>query len=259
MAPTNPHPSAHPLNATIGRDGTAEDRTRDILPEAAIEAIARSLFKEGQQYGFRQVDYLRLVSHLLDLSGRGDARDRQPDREIESPHGTAPPQMPLQGAGVCIRAFEAATDRALLARWLEEAHGKYFLLSSITAKTLALDQILRSDQNRLGVITLPDATPIGMMAFLDVDRWQQKAELRKLIGEPGYRGRGFARQATTLWIHYGLFGLGLKKIYLNTLQTDIRNIRLNEAVGFRVEGILRKEYYIDGEYHDVLRMALLNE
>lgn len=259
MSPANPNRSAPPPNDSIGREGAAENRTRDTLPEATIEAIARSLFKEGQQYGFRQVDYLRLVSHLLDLSGRGEERDRQPDREMKSPHLTVPPRMPLDGKGIRIRAFDAATDRALLARWLEDEHGKYFLLSSVTAQTLDIDQILRSDQNILGVIILPDATPIGMMAFLDVDRWQQKAELRKLIGEPPYRGRGFARQATTLWIHYGLSGLGLKKIYLNTLQTDIRNIRLNEALGFRVEGILRKEYYIDGEHHDVLRMALLSE
>jgi diamine N-acetyltransferase len=132
-------------------------------------------------------------------------------------------------------------------------------LSSITAKTLDIDQVLRSDQNLLGVITLPDATPIGLMAFLDLDRWQRKAELRKLVGEQQYRGRGFARQATTLWIHYGLHGLGLRKIYLNTLQTNIRNIRLNEALGFHVEGILRKEFYLDGEHHDVLRMALFKE
>jgi len=176
----------------------------------------------------------------------------------DSPLGH-PPQMPLDGRRLRIREFDSAADRELFASWLKDEHGKFFLLSSVTAKTLDLDQVLRSDQNIFGVIMLPDATPIGMMAFLDVDRWQQKAELRKLIGEPRYRGRGFARYATTLWIHYGLYGLGLNKIYLNTLQTNIRNIRLNEALGFRVEGILRKEFFIDGEHHDVLRMALLKE
>jgi len=260
MSPANSNRSVQRPNGSLGREETAGERTRDNLPGATIEAIARSLFKEGQQYGFRQVDYLRLVNHLLDLSGRDEARDRQPDTEMESPpHLTVPPRMPLDGKGIRIREFDAATDREWLAHWLEDEHGKYFLLSSITAKTLDIEQILRSDQNILGVIMLPDATPIGMVAFLDFDRWQLKAELRKLIGEPRYRGRGFARQATTLWIHYGLYGLGLKKIYLNTLQTNIRNIRLNEALGFRVEGILRKEFYIDGEHHDVLRMALLKE
>jgi diamine N-acetyltransferase len=259
MAPVNEKRSAHFPKANGGQDGAEGGRARDNIPEVTIEAIARNLFKEAQRYGFHQMDYLRLVNHLLDLSGRDEERDRQPDTETNLPHPPMSPRMPLDGNGIRIRAFDAGGDRALFARWLADAHGRFFLLSSITAKTLDIDQVLRSDQNILGVIVLPDETPIGMMAFLDFDRWQEKAELRKLIGEPRYRGRGFARQATALWIHYGLYGLGLKKIYLNTLQTNIRNIRLNEALGFRVEGILRKEFYLDGEHHDILRMALLKE
>jgi len=259
MSPAKQNRLAQSPKANGGHDGAEEGRARDNIPEVTIEAIARNLFKEAQRYGFHQMDYLRLVNYLLDLSGRTAERERQPDTETNLPHRIMSPQMPLNGNGIRIREFDAGRDRPLLARWLEDAYGRFFLLSSITAKTLDIDQVLRSDQNILGVIVLPDDTPIGMMAFLDVDRRQEKAELRKLIGEQRYRGRGFARQATALWIHYGLYGLGLKKIYLKTLQTNIRNIRLNEALGFRVEGILRKEFYVDGEHHDVLRMALLKE
>jgi diamine N-acetyltransferase len=259
MAPANEKRSAQSPKATGAQDGAEGGQARDNIPEVTIEAIARNLFKEAQRYGFHQVDYLRLVNHVLALSGRDEERNRQVDTDTNLPHLVMSPRMPLDGQGIRIREFDAAEDRVLLARWLEDAHGRFFLLSSITAKTLDIDEVLRSGQNILGVIVVPDGTPIGMMAFLDVDRWQEKAELRKLIGEQRYRGRGFARQATALWIHYGLYGLGLQKIYLNTLQTNIRNIRLNEALGFRVEGILRKEFYIDGEHHDVLRMALLKE
>jgi len=251
--------SAHSPSGTSSPPPANGERAGHNLPEATIEVIARSLFKEGQQYGFQQVDYLRLVGHLLDLSGREAERQRKPEVEADFRQLTLTPRLPLSGNEIRIRECDAAQDRKLLARWLEDTHGKFFLLSSITAKTIDIDQVLGSGQNILGVITLTDSTPIGMMAFLDFDRRQQKAELRKLIGEQQYRGRGLARQATTLWIHYGLRGLGLKKIYLNTIQTNIRNIRLNEALGFRVEGILRKEFFIDGAHHDVLRMALIDE
>jgi len=259
MSPSNQKQPGHSPEVSADPERADGDTARNGIPEATIEVIARSLVKEGQKYGFRQVDYLRLVSHLLDLSARDEKSEDVPVGRPDLPGLATPPRMPLEGEGIRIRAFDAAGDRALFARWLEDPHGRFFLLSSITAKTLDIDQVLRSDQNLLGVITLPDATPIGLMAFLDLDRWQRKAELRKLVGEQQYRGRGFARHATTLWIHYGLHGLGLRKIYLNTLQTNIRNIRLNEALGFRVEGILRKEFYLDGEHHDVLRMALLKE
>ena len=86
---------------------------------------------------------------------------------------------------------------------------------------------------------LPDGTPIGCVAFLDYDADQRKAELRKLVGDPAQRGKGYGKEASALWIRYGLTTLGLKKIYLNTLETNIHNVHLNEELGFRVEGILR--------------------
>jgi len=108
-------------------------------------------------------------------------------------------------------------------------------------------------------VTLMDDTPIGAVAFLNYDVMQFKAELRKLIGEPNMRGKGLGKEATRLWIRYGTETLDLKKIYLNTLDTNIRNIRLNEEIGFRVEGILRNEVFVDGKYKDLLRMGLWRE
>jgi RimJ/RimL family protein N-acetyltransferase len=46
---------------------------------------------------------------------------------------------------------------------------------------------------------------------------------------------------------------------LNTINTNIRNVKLNEKLGFRVEGVLHNELYFDGEYHDVLRMGMVND
>jgi RimJ/RimL family protein N-acetyltransferase len=59
-----------------------------------------------------------------------------------------------------------------------------------------------------------------------------------------------------MWIQYGIHGLGLEKIYVSTLQTQIANIKLNEKIGFQVEGLLTNEVLIDGERCDVLRMGL---
>ena len=53
--------------------------------------------------------------------------------------------------------------------------------------------------------------------------------------------------------------LELKKIYLNTIDTNIHNIRINEKMGFKVEGILRDEALVDGVTHDILRMGLIAE
>ena len=131
-----------------------------------------------------------------------------------------------------------------------------FLLEGTMTRWRTLEEVVRDESSMLGMITLPDGTLVGATAFLDIRPDQRRAEMRKLIGDPHMRGRGFAKAATQLWVGYGFGKLGLRKIYINTLDTNIRNIRLNEALGFRLEGILRDEVLLDGTYHDVLRMAI---
>jgi RimJ/RimL family protein N-acetyltransferase len=168
-------------------------------------------------------------------------------------------ELPLHGEGITVRAFNADDDLPLFDKWLSELSGRYFLLSRLTTERQDIREVAASESSLLGIITLPDSTPIGSVAFLDHDLVHRKAELRKMIGDPEHRRKGFATKASALWIRYGIQTLGLKKVYVNTLNTNVGNIRLNEELGFKVEGILRNEVFIDGEHRDVLRMSLWSD
>ncbi len=223
-----------------------------------IEAIARRFFKETVEFRFSQVDYLRFVNHLLDMAMQSPANPSNPRARNLVVKSPVPLLLPLEGGRIKIRAFDSSRDRAIVNQWLSDEHARDFLHSSgICAESADIDHLAASEENVLGVVTLPDATPIGLLAFLGLDRPKRKAEMRKIIGEAAFRGKGFAKEATTLWINYGVSTLSLRKICLHTLDTNFRNIRLNEDLGFKVEGILRSECFFDGEYHDVLRMALI--
>jgi RimJ/RimL family protein N-acetyltransferase len=192
-------------------------------------------------------------------SARQPAPDESGPPKAKDQAGPGATDLPLRGSRVLVRSFDMDRDLALFDRWLADDSGRHFLLSRTTSELHDIRDIIHNHASILGVITLPDGTAIGSVAFLDYDRGQAKAELRKLIGNPEHRGKGLAKEASALWIRYGLESLGLRKIYLNTLDTNIRNIRLNEDLGFRVEGVLRNEVLIDGTYHDVLRMGLWAE
>jgi len=233
--------------------------TDSKIPEPTIEALARSFVKEGASYGFKQVDYIRFVNVLLDYA-MGEVSNKKLSanlkyKDIEKDiNGLVTP--PLIGKQIKVRLMNKQKDRKLFEQWLSNDIGKRFLLSRITAREMSLNELLSMDVNIIGIITLLDDTPIGSIAFLNYDVNHLKAELRKLIGDQKYRGKGYAKEATKLWIKYGFCNLDLRKIYLNTFEANIRNIRLNEEVGFRVEGVLRNEVYVDGEFKDVLRMGL---
>lgn len=229
-----------------------------LVNEVSIEVISKSIIKEANEIGFKRNDYIKLANLILD-----SALEANPDGNGNMNGNIYPydpgrkTKFPLKGEHLSIREFDKKTDADKLKEWLDDEIGRYFILTRATSRVYDVERLVEDDRHVLGIITLKDKTPIGLLAFLDYDREQKKAELRKLIGEPAHRSKGYGKEATKLWIQYGIANLGLHKIYLNTLQTNVRNIRLNEELGFKVEGILRNECFIDGKYHDLLRLGLV--
>ena len=229
-------------------------KTEPSVPDNTLETLARNFCREAKGYGFSQIDYLRYVNHLLAHS----SEDGEPDDEEASPIDLSAGSvtLPAKGERVTLRAFDPERDTDVFREWLSGDYGCYFLVARTSGRRADIDCILNNEKHIIGVIELHSGQPIGSVAYLNVDTRRKKAELRKLIGDPACRGTGLAKESTELWIRYGLTTLGLKKLYLNTLHTHFRNVKLNESLGFKVEGILRNEALVDGEYRDVLRMGL---
>ena len=231
------------------------------IPATTIDTLSRNFFKESLQYGFGYEDYLKFVNTLLEYA-------------IESKNGQTPEEknnsndfmesidkwvLPLETKNLMIREFKSDEDKKFLEEWIKDKYGRYFLFTITSATADTIEELIGLEKNILGIITLKDGKPIGTVAFLNYDSANKKAELRKLIGNPEYRGKGYGKEATKYWIKYGFENLNLEKIYLNTTDTNFHNIQINEELGFKVEGILRDEILFDGIPHDVLRMGLLNK
>jgi len=232
-----------------------------IIPDKTVEVLARGFFKDLLKYGFKKIDYLRFVNILLDMAMRNSESLKTNGHfvnDFEIDEGRVFDKLPLQGERVAIRAFKGK-DKKLLQQWLKDESGRQFLLSRATAQTIRIDNFVNDRACLIGIITIDADKPVGAVAYCDINNQQRRAELRKMIGEPSERGKGYAKEATRLWIQYGIQKLLLKKIVLGTLNTNVSNIKLNEDLGFQVEGILRNEVFFDDQYHDILRMGLVIE
>ncbi len=231
---------------------------KKVITGTTIEALSRNFFKEAESYGFQYEHYLKFVNTLLEFAlTKKDYRDTSAGEAAENNIFLDCKNLPLSFGRLKIRQFEKEIDLKMLTDWIQDSYGRYFLLSVSNSSIIKLENLLNNENNILGVITLDNNDPIGMVAFLNYDKESRKAELRKLIGIPELRGHGYGKEATELWIEFGRQGLKLHKIYLSTVNTNIRNIQINEELGFKVEGILRDEVNIDGKYQDVLRMSLI--
>lgn len=241
------------------RSSTSVD---DGIPKTTIQAFSRTVYKEAIGYGFGQIDVIRLINELMDLCSsttNGQSSVLSTVDDVACSEFLEFSELPLRGPRVHIRECCPDADAELLESWLPDRYGRFFVLSCATAQQITVESLMEGPSNHLGIVTLHDGRPIGAMAYLDHSRRQKRAELRKLIGDPQARGKGLAQEATRLWINYGIGMLGLEKIYLSTLQTQIANMKLNEDIGFHVEGLLKNEILIDGQRHDVLRMGLCTE
>ena len=230
-----------------------------VLNNITIETVTKGIIDETSKWDFKPADYITLVNALLDLSlNKPLIIPKNGDAQTEAKQ-LINIELPLIGEQVRIDKFDKEKDYKIAKRWLDDSSGRWFLLSRSYSRDTTFIDLIDDERNILGLISLNDSTPIGLMGFLDYDTNQHKAEMRKLIGEEEHRGKGYAKEATKLWIQYGTNSLGLKKIFLNTIENNIRNVTLNKELGFQIEGILRKECFIDNKYYDLLRMGLIAE
>ncbi|WP_414976565.1 GNAT family N-acetyltransferase [Gordonia sp. (in: high G+C Gram-positive bacteria)] len=81
----------------------------------------------------------------------------------------------------------------------------------------------------------------------------------QIIVAPDAQGNGYAGKATQDALSYAFRDLNLHKVYLEVDNKNARAIHVYEKAGFQVEGVLKQEYFADGEYQDATRMAIFQQ
>ena len=100
---------------------------------------------------------------------------------------------------------------------------------------------------------------VGSVYFRDIDPENESAEYGIFIGEEDCLGRGFGTETARLFTRFGLDVLKLHRISLRVLSGNDIARRSYEKSGFIMEGIFRDMVKLDGEYRDVIFMAMLSE
>ena len=101
--------------------------------------------------------------------------------------------------------------------------------------------------------------PVGSVYVRDIDNTHRKAEYGIFIGEECARGKGYGTAAAMLMVRYCFEDLKLHKLMLRVYADNPQAIRSYEKAGFEKEAYLKDEVCIDGEYRDIVLMAVLKE
>lgn len=82
-------------------------------------------------------------------------------------------------------------------------------------------------------------------------------EARFLIFDATAVGKGIGAEVVNLLTKYAFRKLNAHRVWLGVSADNLRAVKCYLSVGYKIEGTLKDELFYDGKYHDVYRMAMM--
>ncbi|EAH0189560.1 spermidine N1-acetyltransferase [Listeria monocytogenes] len=139
-------------------------------------------------------------------------------------------------------------DAKIMSYWFEEPYEAFVELQELYDKHI-------HDQSERRFILELDGQMFGLVELMEIDYIHRRAEFQIII-DPKFQGHGYAVSATKLAMKYAFHVLNLHKLYLVVDKVNEKAIHVYEKVGFIREGELIDEFFVDGTYHDAIRMCI---
>lgn len=123
------------------------------------------------------------------------------------------------------------------------------------------DSVL-NDQTRTRAIfaieDLQDNSIVGHLHLNNIDWIARTSSFGIVIGDKDKQGQGIGTEATRILLRYGFDYLNLRKINLEVTEYNERAQKTYEKIGFKIEGILKDQVYLNNQYYDIILMSLFN-
>ena len=168
----------------------------------------------------------------------------------------------LNGDRIYLRTLEETDATVDYVAWLNDRKvTRYMGSGKFPATQESIRQFITSFQNNttavgLAIIDRKSSQFIGTVTLHSIDWINRTAETGLMIGRKDFWGKGYAFEAWKLVLLYAFNCLGLRKITAGAVVENKASIGSLRKLGFQNEGNLRKQYFIDGEYCDVVRFGL---
>ena len=162
-----------------------------------------------------------------------------------------------------LRPYEDS-DIPILHTWFNDPEITYFMFTGQKPKTLdQVSKIMKHDVDENNVIMMAvdkDSKEVfGLVGLYEIHDTAKKAEMRIIIGNKEYWGKGYGTELSELINYYGFDRLNLHRIYLGFTAANEAAKRAYEKAGYVEEGILRDDIYRNSKYYNSIRMAILRD
>ncbi|HLR67682.1 spermidine N1-acetyltransferase [Virgibacillus alimentarius] len=142
-------------------------------------------------------------------------------------------------------------DPDIMSYWFEEPYANFAALQELYDKHI-------HDRDKRRFIVEKEHTMIGLVELVYIDAIHRNAEFQIII-DPKQQGNGYATVATNLAMDYAFSILNLHKLYLIVDAKNEKALHIYKKVGFSIECELQDEFFVEGSYHNAIRMCLFQQ
>jgi RimJ/RimL family protein N-acetyltransferase len=169
----------------------------------------------------------------------------------------------LTGDRIRLRA-PALEDLATFARWFADPEVTRYLLRRYPpspAQELGwFESMATSEKDLVWAVAITEGELLAGVIGLHRIDWQHRhAWIEIVLGEPSVWGKGYATEAMRLVTEHTFRELGLEKVLASVYGGNERSIRMAETLGYRQCGLLRRNAFFAGEWHDEWLGEILRE
>ncbi len=140
---------------------------------------------------------------------------------------------------ISIRKFEKG-DIPAKVKWINDPQNNAYLHYDLPLEVEKTERWFTANKDRTDrydATILCDEIPVGLIGLLSISNG--KAEYYITMGEPEYKGKGIAKQASLLLMDFARETLKLKTIELYTEVDNVGAQHLFERIGFVKKGIAK--------------------
>ncbi len=169
----------------------------------------------------------------------------------------------LHSERVYLRPFEL-DDVPLLHTWFNDSEVTHYMFAGQKPTTLKqVQEIMERDISGHNVVMMAIEKEtnqlFALVGLYEIHDTAIKAEMRIIIGNKEFWGKGYGKELTELITFYGFDRLNLHRIYLGFTSANKAAEGAYTKAGYVYEGTLKDDIYRNSQYYDSIRMALLRD
>ena len=155
-------------------------------------------------------------------------------------------------------------DLSTFTRWFADPEVTRYLLrrhpSSPAQEARWFESMAASEKDLVWAVVLKDGElVIGVIGLHRIDWQHRHAWIEIIVGERSVWGKGYATEAMRLATDHAFHELGLEKALASVYSGNERSIRMAEKLGYRQCGLLLRNAFFAGDWHDEWLGEILRE